>query len=94
MTHFSKVSKRLIVKSKEANPIKGYVTDKTGYIIGKVDEVFGPVDEPYYAIKPRAKIDPSKYLDEEVFLVPYPEEGTGESRKPRKTIWRARKWKR
>jgi RNA-binding protein involved in rRNA processing len=78
--HYSKVSKRLIVKSKEADPVRGYVADKTGYIIGKVDEVFGPTGEPYFAIKPYSKIEPTKYLGEEVFLVPYSEQ-KGETRK-------------
>jgi len=55
--HYSKVSKRLIVKSKEAEPVRGYVADKTGYIIGKVDEVFGPTNEPYFAVKPYSKIE-------------------------------------
>jgi RNA-binding protein len=72
--HYSKVSKRLIVKSKEAEPVRGYVADKTGYIIGKVDEVFGPTNEPYFAVKPYSKIEPTKYVGEEVFLVPYSEQ--------------------
>lgn len=68
--HFSKVSKRLIVRANMPGAFKGYVVDRTGYVIGEVEEVFGPVDKPYYALKPSPKIDPSKYVGEEVFIAP------------------------
>jgi len=66
--HFSNVSKRLIVKSRGPGVSKGYVVDRTGYVIGVVDEVFGPVDQPYYALRPSKRIDPEKYVGEEVFI--------------------------
>lgn len=68
--HFSKVSKRLIVRSHLPGAFKGYVVDRTGYVIGEVEEVFGPTDKPYYALKPSPKIDPLRYVGEEVFIAP------------------------
>lgn len=76
--HVSKVSKRLIVRSNIAGALKGYVVDRTGYMIGEVDEVFGPADGPYYAVRPSRKVDPAKYVGEEVFIAPH------EEREPKK----------
>ncbi len=82
--HVSSVTKRLIVRSSGQEALQGYVADKTGYVIGRVDEVFGPVFKPYYAVKVFPKVDPSKYIDEELYVAPYTSSDKGSPRNTKK----------
>jgi|GEM_PF-867518 RNA-binding protein len=70
VVHYSGVTKRLIVRAVDQTVPHGYGVDLNGYVVGKIDEVFGPVSKPYCALRPSKKIDPYKYVGEQLFLLP------------------------
>lgn len=58
----------LIVKAKTLPTMESRVYDKSRKEIGYVKKIFGPVEAPYIEVRVTARVEPIRYVNQNLFV--------------------------